>query len=155
VGKAPKCREEAERTASPSMANPRMRARCGVVQNAIDEAEARKGNASRRMNPRRARDAARGEIRRRQALIDRGMKPLKRGRCGSNASAPKALKHHRPGRDSSMTSLDYSMSTPYDGQFRGGAQAEASKQARVSVTAVGKPIARGEASPKGETISAR
>jgi len=47
------------------------------------------------------------------------------------------------------------MSTPYDGQFRGGAEAEASKQARVSVTAVGQLIARGEVSPKGETISAR
>jgi hypothetical protein len=65
----------------------------------IAEAEARKGNAPRRMNPKRARDVARGEIWRRHVLIGKGIKPLKRGRCGSDASAPKALKHHKPERD--------------------------------------------------------
>jgi len=83
------------------------------------------------------------------------MKPLKRGRCGSDASAPKALKHHTPERDSSVATLNCPMSTPYDGQSRGGAQAEASKQALVSATVVGQPIARGEVTPKGATISAR
>jgi hypothetical protein len=29
------------------------------------------------------------------------MKPLKRGRCGSNAYAPKALEHHASERDES------------------------------------------------------
>jgi len=54
-----------------------------------------------------------------------------------------------------VASLNYPMSPLYGSQFRGGAQAEASKQALVSVTAVGQPIARGEVSPKGVTISAR
>jgi hypothetical protein len=45
------------------------------------EAKARKGNAPGRMKPRRARDAARGEIQRRCTPTGRGMKPLKRGRC--------------------------------------------------------------------------
>jgi hypothetical protein len=44
-----------------------------------------KGNAPRRMKPKRARDAAREEIRRRCAPTGGGMKPLKRGRYGSNA----------------------------------------------------------------------
>jgi hypothetical protein len=45
-----------------------------------------KGNAPGRMNPRRARDAAREEIRRRCAPTDEGLKPLKRGRLRGNAS---------------------------------------------------------------------
>jgi len=49
------------------------------------KAKARKGSVPGRMKPRRARDAARGEIQRRCAPTGRGMKPLKRGRCGSNA----------------------------------------------------------------------
>jgi len=108
------------------------------------------------MNPRRARDVARGEIRRRHALIDRGIKPLKRGRCGSNAYAPKALKHHKPERDSSMASLDCPMSPSYDGQSRAvRKQKLVSRLICLLRRSIGEPIARGEVSPKGEAISAR
>jgi hypothetical protein len=65
------------------------------------EVQARKGNAPGRKKPRRARDAARGEIRRRCAPTGRGIKPLKRGRCGSNAYAPKAPSTTDPRRDKS------------------------------------------------------
>jgi hypothetical protein len=58
-----------------------------------------KGNAPGRMKPKRARDVARGEIRRRRAPTGRGMKPLKRGRCGSNAYSAESAKHHRSKRD--------------------------------------------------------
>jgi hypothetical protein len=60
------------------------------------EAQTRKGSAPRRNNPKRARDAARGEIRRRYTPTGRGIKPLKRSRCGSDAHAPKALARQRP-----------------------------------------------------------
>jgi hypothetical protein len=63
------------------------------------EAKARKGNALGRMKPKRAREAARREIRRRFSPTGRGMKPLKRGRGGSNAYAPKAPSTIDPKRD--------------------------------------------------------
>jgi hypothetical protein len=74
--------------------------RCGGVVDlekgatAAAEAKARKGSTPGRMKPKRAEGAARGEIRRRRPQPVRGSKPLKRGRSGRDAYAPKA--HEAP-----------------------------------------------------------
>jgi len=59
----------------------------------VAQAQVGKGNAPGRMKPKRARDAARGEIRRQCAPTGGGIKPLKRGRCGSNAYSAESATH--------------------------------------------------------------
>jgi len=75
------------------------------------EAQTGTGNAPRRMNPKRARGTTRGEIRRRYAPTGRGIKPLKRGRCGSDAHAPKAQVHVVSERDGPFGSATWFRST--------------------------------------------
>jgi hypothetical protein len=65
-----------------------------------------KGNVPRRRNPKGARDTARGEIRRRCAPTGRGIKPLKRGRFGSNAYSAESAQHQRPERDAPSGSFE-------------------------------------------------
>lgn len=62
-------------------------------------AEAREGEYPREDEAQESQGAARGEIRRRCAPTGRGIKPLKRSRCGSNAYAPKAPSTIDPRRD--------------------------------------------------------
>jgi len=71
------------------------RATCGVVAIRRGESGSRRGQDSEGESPREGEaqespGAARGEIQRRRALTGRGIKPLKRGRSGRDAYAPKA-----------------------------------------------------------------
>jgi hypothetical protein len=103
-----------------------------------------KGNAPGRMKPRRARTAARGEIRRRCVPTDRGMKPLKRGRCGSNAYAPKAPSTTDP--RGSGPNRSFRGVSLRDCQSWGGVR----KAGFIVCVADGSLIARGEAPPRGD-----
>jgi hypothetical protein len=78
-----------------------------------------RGNAPGRMNPKRARDAARGEIRRRCAPTDGGLKPLKRGHRGGYAYSAEKRTEHRDPRGTSQRFRPTSWSD--DGQSRRGA----------------------------------
>jgi hypothetical protein len=87
------------------------------------------------------------------ALIGGGIKPLKRGRCGSDASAPKALKHHeaREGRITSGSFEERVVGLP----ISGGAQADASKQALCLLQRSGSQSQEGKLRRKACAISVR
>jgi len=80
------------------------------------EAKARKGNAPGRMKPRKARVPHVEKSGDGQPEPGRGMKPLKRGRVGRDAYAPKAPEHHSSERDSLKQVVR--RARPLDGQSR-------------------------------------
>jgi hypothetical protein len=91
-----------------------------------------------------AREAARGEIQRRLSPTGRGNKPLKRGRCGSNAYAPKAPSTTDP--RGSGPNRSFRGVSLRDCQSWGGA-----RESRLNVcVAVGSLIAGGDAPPRGD-----